>query len=129
MWTAKLKRVGGSIMVAIPPEVRALLSLGPNRSVSISVEKGNLVMKPRPGRIGLKARLEMSDFSLPPSDEELTWINMDAVGEERAGWGTAAPAARLTSRGRLALHKLHQKARKVARKSGKATRSKARGPR
>lgn len=115
MWTGKLKQVGGSIMVAIPPEVRKLLSLTPNRSVKMSVEKGNLVVKPGAGRIGLQARLEMSNFSLPVSDEEKAWMTMGVVGAERDGWGSANLA--LPAR------------KKIARKSRKAPRVKARGSR
>jgi antitoxin ChpS len=84
MHTAKLRPVGGSTMVAIPPHILEALKLAPNATVGLTVERGKLVIQaqPRKGRIGLKARLAMCDFSKPASNEERGWTNGRRVGRE-----------------------------------------------
>ena len=40
MHTAKLRSVGGSTMVAIPPHIIEALRLGPNSTVGLTLERG-----------------------------------------------------------------------------------------
>jgi antitoxin ChpS len=84
MQKAKLRAVGGSVMVAIPPAMLDLLRIGANSSVAISVEGQRLIVEPQPrtGRIGLAARLALCDFSAPPSAEEREWPGASRVGRE-----------------------------------------------
>ena len=84
MHTAKLRAVGGSTMVAIPPHIMEQLHLGPNTTVGLTVERGKLVIRPEPrkGRIGLKARLAMCDSTNPRSKEEREWANGARIGRE-----------------------------------------------
>ncbi len=84
MHTAKLRSVGGSTMVAIPPHIIEELRLGPNSTVRLTVERGKIVIRPQPrkGRIGLKARLAMCDFSKKMKAEDREWANGPRAGSE-----------------------------------------------
>ena len=84
MHTAKLRSVGGSTMVAIPPHIIEELRLGPNATVGLTVERGKIVIRPQPrkGRIGLKARLAMCDFSKKMTEEDREWANGPQAGRE-----------------------------------------------
>jgi antitoxin ChpS len=48
MHTTNLRKVGGSIMLAVPPALLDLLRLRPGAQVGIAVESGRLVVEPRP---------------------------------------------------------------------------------
>ena len=84
MHTAKLRSVGGSTMVAIPPHIIEELHLGPNSTVRLTVERGKIVIRPQPrtGRIGLKARLAMCDFSKKTTADDRAWTNGPRAGRE-----------------------------------------------
>jgi antitoxin ChpS len=47
MHTTKLRKVGGSIMLAVPPALLDNLGLRAGERVGIAVEKGQLVVKPQ----------------------------------------------------------------------------------
>jgi len=46
MQTTNLRKVGGSVMLAVPPALLGLLGLRPGARVGIAVERGQLVVKP-----------------------------------------------------------------------------------
>ena len=46
MQTVNLRKVGGSVMLAVPPALLELLGLKPGARVGIAVERGQLVVKP-----------------------------------------------------------------------------------
>lgn len=46
MQTTNLRKVGGSVMLAVPPALLELLGLRPGARVGIAVERGQLVVKP-----------------------------------------------------------------------------------
>ena len=82
--TAKLRTVGGSTMVAIPPNFIEHLQLRANTTVGLSLEAGKIVIRPETGkgRIGLKARLKMCDFTKRKTREEREWIDAPPLGRE-----------------------------------------------
>ncbi len=83
MLTAKLRRVGGSTMLAVPPEILKVLHLQAGDSVSVVVESGRLVVEPRQRpRYTLAELLAESDYSQPPSVEDREWLDAGAVGRE-----------------------------------------------
>lgn len=84
MHKAKLRTVGGSTMVAIPPAALQALDLGPNSDVEIHIENNRLVIEPRrtKGRMGLAARLAMCDFSKPVTAQERELLGAPRVGRE-----------------------------------------------
>ncbi|MEN6600802.1 MAG: antitoxin, partial [Bryobacteraceae bacterium] len=47
MLTTNLRKVGGSVMLAVPPALLDLLCLRPGAKVGITVESGRLVVEPR----------------------------------------------------------------------------------
>ena len=47
MHTTKLRKVGGSVMLAVPPALLDILQLQPGAKVGIAIESGRLVVQPR----------------------------------------------------------------------------------
>lgn len=83
MRTSKLRKVGGSTYVALPQAMLDQLGLAAGAEVSVTVENDRfIVQRKSKGRIGLKARLAMCDFTIPISDEEREWLDAPAVGDE-----------------------------------------------
>lgn len=83
MHTTNLRKVGGSIMLAVPPAILDLLRLSAGATVGLAVDGGRLVVEPqsRP-RYTLAELLAVSDYSQPQSSEEREWIDAPAVGGE-----------------------------------------------
>ncbi len=83
MHTTNLRKVGGSVMLAVPPAILDLLRLGAGASVGLSVDNGRLVVEPRSRpRYTLAELLAASDYSQPQPDEEREWVDAPAVGRE-----------------------------------------------
>ena len=83
MHTTNLRKVGGSVMLAVPPALLELLNLKVGAAVGMAVDGGRLVVEasPRP-RYTLEELLAASDYSEPPSAEDQAWIDAPAVGRE-----------------------------------------------
>ena len=83
MHTTNLRKVGGSVMLAVPPALLEQLKLQAGAAVNLAVEQGRLVVQPtcRP-RYTLAELLEASDYSQPRSDDERAWVDAPAVGGE-----------------------------------------------
>jgi antitoxin ChpS len=47
MHTTNLRKVGGSVMLAVPPALLDILHLNPGSKVGVTVENGRLVVEPR----------------------------------------------------------------------------------
>ena len=47
MHTTSLRKVGGSVMLAVPPALLDILQLQPGAKVGIAVESGRLVVEPQ----------------------------------------------------------------------------------
>ena len=83
MHTTNLRKVGGSIMLAVPPAFLDQLHLQVGATVGVTVSDGHLVIDPKPRRrYTLAQLLAASDYSQPPSAEEREWIDAPAVGGE-----------------------------------------------
>jgi len=83
MHTTNLRKVGGSVMLAVPPVLLNMLQLKPGATVAIDVENGRLVVEPKPRpRYTLDELLAKSDYSQPMSDENREWIDAPPVGRE-----------------------------------------------
>ena len=48
MHTTNLRKVGGSIMLAVPPAILDLLHLRAGATVGLAVDQGRLVVEPNP---------------------------------------------------------------------------------
>ena len=83
MHTTNLRKVGGSIMLAVPPALLNLLRLKVGATVAVEVENGRLIVEPqqRP-RYTLEELLASSDYSQPQPPEEREWVDAPAVGRE-----------------------------------------------
>ncbi len=83
MFTTKLRRVGGSVMMAIPPAVLEMLRLAPGSAVGLSVDDGHLVVDPqvRP-RYTLDELLAQCDPSVDITTEDRAWLDGKPVGGE-----------------------------------------------
>jgi antitoxin ChpS len=83
MFTTNLRKVGGSIMLAIPPALLDVLHLTPGAKVGLSIANGRLVVElhPRP-RYTIAGLLATSDYSEPQPPEEREWVDAPAVGRE-----------------------------------------------
>ncbi|GMV30596.1 MAG: hypothetical protein AMXMBFR59_27210 [Rhodanobacteraceae bacterium] len=83
MHTTHLRKVGGSVMLAVPPALLDVLHLTAGARVGLAVDKGRLMIKPctRP-RYTLDELLAQCDPSADPSQHELEWLDAPAVGHE-----------------------------------------------
>ena len=83
MHTTNLRKVGGSVMLAVPPALLDVLHLQPGAKVGLAVDNGKLVVEPqaRP-RYTMAELLAASDYSQPQPPEEREWVDAPAVGGE-----------------------------------------------
>jgi len=85
MHKTNLRKVGGSVMLAVPPAILDQLHLRAGATVGLAVEGGRLVLSPqvRP-KYTLEELLAKSDYSAPleRTEEELEWLNSPPVGRE-----------------------------------------------
>ncbi len=83
MHTTSLRKVGGSIVLAVPPALLDLLNLRVGTKVDVAVENGRLVIEPkaRP-RYSLDEVLAQCDENDTPSSEDHAWIETKPVGKE-----------------------------------------------
>jgi antitoxin ChpS len=83
MHTTNLRKVGGSVMLSIPPAILELLNLQAGATVGVSVDGGRLMIEPHPRpRYTLAELLAASDYSQPKRREEREWVDAPAVGRE-----------------------------------------------
>jgi Growth regulator len=85
MHTTNLRKVGGSVMLAVPPAILDLLHLQAGATVGVTVADGRLVVDPKPRpRYTLTELLAEAEASgaYPLPAEEREWIDAPAVGKE-----------------------------------------------
>lgn len=83
MLTTHLRKVGGSVMLAVPPAYLEQLHLQAGASVGVRIADGHLVIDPRPRpRYTLAELLGASDYTRPQPAEEREWVDAPAVGGE-----------------------------------------------
>ena len=83
MQTTFLRKVGGSVMLSVPPALLDLLSLSAGAEVGLSVDDGRLVVHPlRKPRYSLDELLAASDYSALLSGDEREWADAPPRGRE-----------------------------------------------
>ena len=83
MHTTNLRKVGGSVMLAVPPALLNILRLRPGAKVGIAVESGRLVVKPQPRRrYTLDELLAQCDPKARRGKKEREWLDSKPVGGE-----------------------------------------------
>jgi antitoxin ChpS len=83
MHTTNLRKVGGSVMLAVPRAVLDVLGLRPGAKVGIGIERGRLVVEPpkRP-RYTLEELLAQCHSKARRTQEERDWLDNKSVGRE-----------------------------------------------
>jgi len=82
MHMTSLRKVGGSVMFAVPPVILDLLSIGAGTRVGVSVDHGRLVVDPSPVEYTLSDLLAQCDLDAPMPEGDDLWLNSAPVGEE-----------------------------------------------
>jgi antitoxin ChpS len=83
MYTTNLRKVGGSVMLAVPPAILEQLELKAGSAVSLAVDGERLILEPRKKpRYTMDELLAASDYSQPMSAEDREWIDAPPVGRE-----------------------------------------------
>lgn len=83
MHTTSLRKVGGSVMLAVPPAILDLLDLRVGSTVGVAVEGDRLVIEPRPRpRHALDELLAECEPSAEASAEDRGWLDDGPVGGE-----------------------------------------------
>ncbi len=83
MHTTNLRKVGGSLMLAVPPALLDVLRLSAGARVGLTVDNGRLVVEPQAKpRYTMAELLAASDYSQPQPPGEREWVDAPPVGEE-----------------------------------------------
>ena len=83
MHTTNLRKVGGSVMLAVPPALLDILHLQPGAKVGIALESGRLVVEPRQRRqYTLGELLAQCDSKAPRANEDQEWLDSRPAGGE-----------------------------------------------
>jgi antitoxin ChpS len=83
MHTTNLRKVGGSVMLAIPPALLDILNLQPGAKVGMAVQGGRLVVEPQHRRrYTLDELLAQCDPKAPRAKDEQEWLDSKPVGGE-----------------------------------------------
>ncbi len=78
-----LRKVGGSLMLVVPPAFLEQLGLKVGATVGLSVEHGRLIVQPQPKpAYTLQELLAASDYASPRSTEERQWVDGPPAGGE-----------------------------------------------
>ncbi len=83
MHSTNLRKVGGSVMLAVPPALLDILRLQPGAKVGIAVESGRLVVEPqkRP-RYTLDELLAQCRPKVARTKREREWLAAGSTGRE-----------------------------------------------
>jgi antitoxin ChpS len=83
MHTTNLRKVGGSVMLAVPPAILDLLELSAGSTVGVTVDEGRLIIEPqRKRRYTLDELLAQCDPNAAITGEERHWLDAPAKGDE-----------------------------------------------
>ena len=83
MHTTNLRKVGGSVMLAVPPVVLDMLQLRAGATVALIVDGGRLIVEPQPRRrYGMEELLAQCDDTAEPAQEDREWLDARPVGKE-----------------------------------------------
>jgi len=81
MHTTNLRKVGGSVMLAVPPAFLDQLHLHAGVTVGLSIDHGCLVVNPNPRPYyTLEELLAQCDAHAEISVEDREWLGVPAVG-------------------------------------------------
>lgn len=83
MHTTNLRKVGGSVMLAVPPALLDVLELRAGARVDIGIEQGRLIVAPRTKpSYTLDELLAQCEETGPDDHEDRAWLEAKPVGNE-----------------------------------------------
>jgi antitoxin ChpS len=86
MLTTNLRKVGGSVMLAVPRAVLDMMRLEAGATVQLAVEGERLIIEPqKKPRYSLDELLDQcldGAGVMPQEDEDHAWVNLAPVGKE-----------------------------------------------
>jgi antitoxin ChpS len=87
MHITNLRKVGGSVMLAVPPALLDLLQLRPGTEVGIAIQSGRLVVQPQPRRRYTLDELLVQCTpkvrrSKRTAKQEREWLDSKPIGRE-----------------------------------------------
>lgn len=82
MYTTNLRKVGGSVMLSVPPTILNLLHLQSGTTVSLAIDQGRFVIEPLRPRYCLDDLLAQCNATAEISNEERTWLENSPAGRE-----------------------------------------------
>lgn len=83
MYTTTLRKVDGSVMLAVPRALLDVLELHAGATVGVDVDSGRLVVEPlRRPRYTLTELIAQCQPGLPSSDDERNWLSEPPEGNE-----------------------------------------------
>ena len=83
MHTTNLRKIGGSVMLTVPPALLDILDLQAGATVAVAIENGRLVIEPcRRPRYTMAGLLAQSDYSQPQEPSDREWVDAPAIGGE-----------------------------------------------
>ena len=83
MYTTNLRKVGGSVMLAVPPAFLDQLHLQAGAAVGVAMREGCLVVQPAPRlRYTLAELLAQCDATAELPVDDRAWLDAKPVGNE-----------------------------------------------
>jgi antitoxin ChpS len=83
MYKSNIRKVGGSMMLAIPPAILDLLSLKQGSSLQMAVENDRLIIQAiKNPSYQLDDLLSQCNPEAPITEEDQEWLNAPSVGRE-----------------------------------------------
>jgi antitoxin ChpS len=82
MHTTNLRKVGGSVMLAIPPALVDLLRLQPSARVGAAVESGRFIVEAQLHRYTVDEWLARCDSQAPRFRDGKEWLDSKPIGRE-----------------------------------------------
>ena len=83
MHTTNLRKVGGSVMLAVPPALLDVLELRAGTCVDVGIEEGRLIVAPRTRvHYTLDELLAQCDETAPANEADRAWLEDKPVGKE-----------------------------------------------
>lgn len=81
--TTNLRKVGGSIMLAIPPAILDMMGLAVGSELSLEIDGDRLIVyKPSKVQYQLEELLAECDFDAPPSSDDDLWLSGTPTSRE-----------------------------------------------
>lgn len=84
MINVTLRKLGGSVVMAVPMQILSMLHIGAGSQVNVNVVDGRLVIEPKPKLHFTLAELlaQCSEENMALTAEDREWLDTQPVGKE-----------------------------------------------